>query len=304
MTILIYFALFPMIGRVCVKNVFLYIVLAVIFMSQIAYFFNISPVVNFFNTYYPMSEEDLAQLEHMKEDILMNRMGGLYHNANQCARYITMLLGFFVVVNKETKFLKILPFILIAYVSIILTGSRTGFVTATCILFFAYFSQQKLSFDKKIVVGLLLIVAFGVFAFNSFGTLRGLEVESGLDNSIGYKIGAVSYYLDHESSIIHLLIGHLDVNLFERVYGVTQFGFDGEIGSLIYRFGFIGFISIMLVWYLFFKRSEKYSRVFLVNLLWIISSTILCSFRASFIFMLFLSVLYSNSRQSSSMGQM
>jgi hypothetical protein len=300
MTILLYFSLFPMVGKVCVKNAYLYFVLAVIVVSQIGYLFNISPFVSFFNTYYPMSEEDLEQLEHMSENIFMDRMGGLYHNSNQCARYITMLLGFYLVVNEETKFKKILPFILIAYFGILLTGSRTGLVTATCILFFAFVRQQKLSFDKKLIFGLLVIIGFWLFVINSLGTLRGLEIGDGLDNSLAYKVGAVSYYLENETSVIHLLIGHLDVDLFERVYGVTDFGFDSEYGSLIYRFGFIGFISILIFWYQLYIKTERFSQIFFVNLLWIISSTIVCSYRAFFIFMLFLSVLYSNNHKSSS----
>ena len=304
LTIMLYFSLFPMVGKVSVKNVYLYIVLAVVVLSQVAYKFEVSPLVRFFNTYYPMSEENLRQLEYTSSGNLFDyRMGGLYHNSNQCARYLTMLLGFYMVVNKETKLARQLPFILIAFFSVLWTGSRTGFVAATVILFFAFARQQELSSSIKVVFGVIFLISFLLFISKFMGTLRVLEIESGLDDSIGYKLGAFTYYLRNETSPIHLLIGHLDVSLFGRVYGINEFGFDSEYGSLIYRFGFVGFFAIMYFWYLLYKKTDKYSRIFYFNLLWIISSTIVCSFRAFFIFMLFLSVLYSNSRERVSIEQ-
>ncbi len=304
LTIMLYFSLFPMVGKVSVKNVYLYIVLAVVVLSQVAYRFGVSPLVRFFDTYYPMTEEYLRQMENIGSgNVFDYRMGGLYHNSNQCSRYLTMLLGLYLIVNKETEFARQLPFILISFFSFLLAGSRTGFVTATVILFFAFARQQKLSSTIKIVFGVIFLISFLLFIRQYTGTLRVLEIESGIDNSIGYKFDAFFYYLRNETSIIHLLIGHLDVSLLEIVFGMNDFGFDSEYGSLIYRFGFIGFFSIMYFWYLIHKKTDKYSQIFYVNLLWIISSTIVCSFRAFFIFMLFLSIIYSNNRKSDSIEQ-
>ena len=70
--------------------------------------------------------------------------------------------------------------------------------------------------------------------------------------------------------------------------------FDSEYGSLIFRFGFVGFVSIFLFYWNVAKRIHKSQWFYFFILLWIVSSTIVASFRAFFIFMLLLSVIYSN----------
>lgn len=297
-TILLYFFCFPFVGKVRVRNIYLYICLGYIVVSQLVYLLDIPFLTNFFDRVYPISEDDLRYFQHMQstityEAIFNYRLGGMYHNANQCARYICMLLALFLVINQNKKNRGVLVFSGIAYASILLTGSRTGFVVASLILYFglllqkAYKGTVKFAFIAMAVVGLGYIIGSGT-------ALRGFDVQSGMNNSASVKWDVFMSYLTNERSIISLVLGHFDSSLFEGWNGGFVGYFDSEYGDLVFRFGFIGFLSIIIFWWMTFKRIEKSCRFYFLILFWCISSSIVASFRALFIFLLFLSVIYSN----------
>lgn len=300
-SILLYFGFFPLVGAVRVRNIYLYIILSYILISQLVYLIDIPILTSFFNNAYPADVDDILGIGHMQDTISTNnvfdyRLGGIYHNANNCAEYLCMLLAFYLAFNHNENGSVVLTFCILTYSGVLLTGSRTGFVVATLILFFGLFRKRRYSGISRYVlwgaaiIGLLFFIRSGV-------SLRGLDVESGFHNSANAKWDTFVYYLKNESNFIALIFGHLDSSLFAMFTGSAIEGyFDCEYGDLIFRFGIVGFFSIMYFWLLTAKRLEKGYRFYFLILLWIISSSVVAAYRACFIFILLLSAIFSNNR--------
>ena len=297
--IMLYFACFPFVSSMRMRNGYLYFIFGVIFLSQIVYLLGLPYIGQLIDRIYPLSEENVATIKYGRShatfaNVFDYRYGGLYHNANQCSKYLTMLLAFFLINNRDERMSKITPFVVFAYLSVLLGGSRTGFVVATIIIYFAFFRKRKLSNNYKLIIGTLALIGFIYFMQRAVGTVRGLDIERGMSGSVNVKWETFMFHLITEKSILGLLFGHLDTGLFEGRYGLTMNHFDTEYGNLVFCFGLIGFFSVFVFWYMVYKRLDSYNRIFLVNLLWVITSTIVCSYRTFFVFMLLLSVLYSN----------
>ena len=271
-TILMFFSFFPFVGRVKINNFYLYFCLGYIILSQIVYLLNIPFLESFFDQTYPVGTNDSFSVEHMRNTITTTtlfdyRLGGLYHNANNCAEFLCMLLAFFLVVNQNGNNKGVLIFSVLTYLSILLTGSRTGFVVSSLILYFGLIMRRH--FTSTIRFGFILAAILGfVYLLRSGVSLRGFDVESGLHNSADLKLYTFLFYLSNESDVISLLFGHLDSSLFIGQYGETMNYFDCEYGDLVFRFGFVGFLSILFFWWKAAKRIEKGKRVFFLILLW------------------------------------
>lgn len=302
-TVLLYFACFPIVGSFKINNIYLYVCLGYIFISQVCYMFGVSFLVNLFDRLYPIDEFTANSYEQMKNSISYitmfdYRLGGFYHNPNQCSRYITMLLAFFLVVNQGVKSKGILVFTAIAYIAVLLTGSRTGFVIASLILYFGLLRQKAYSGNTRYLFLAIAVAGIG-YILESGYALRGLNVEEGMSGSANIKWETFVYYLTNEQNFFTLLVGHLDPSLFVVHSALVMEHFDSEYGELIFRYGIIGFLGIFFFWWKTAMRIHKTERFFFLLLLWTISSTIVASYRALFIFMLFLSIIYSNNVISS-----
>ncbi len=302
MAILLYFLCFPMVGKVKIPNTYFYVILGVIFLSQIAYTYNITFMEHFLETYYPISEEDRAQQHYqdvINADNMYNfRLGGLFHNANQCARYLTFLLTAFMVLNSDKSIRKQFPFIVVAYYAVLLTGSRTGFVIASALIFVYLFVEKKVSVGWRY---LFLFFAIGLFVYLPFyeaDTLRGLDISR--TGSMEKKFYTFVYYLTTEDSFVRLLLGYLDTSRYdisEALSSRVMASFDTDYGSIIFSYGFIGFFCILFYYFTIFKRMNRYGRVYSILLFWMLSSTIVKSFRALFLFMLLSSIIYGNCKR-------
>lgn len=298
-TIFLYFACFPFVGRVRVRNNYLYFCLAYIFISQIVYLLGIPGLTTFFDRLYPVTDElVLNKINNIQSNIsygtlLDFRLGGIFHNSNQCSKFLSMLMAFFLSVNHSKNDKNVIYFMLIAYGGILLTGSRTGFVIGSLIAYFGFIRNNKLPRWVRYLVfgGALLSILYLLQTGNS---LRGLNVEEGLEGSANMKWETFLYYLQTEINQLALLFGHMDISLFQGGVGDLLAGFDSEYGSLIFRFGFIGFCGIILFYWNVIKRIPKAKWFYFIILLWIITSTIVASFRALFVFMLLTSVVYAN----------
>lgn len=300
--ILLYFVCFPFVGRVHVRNAYLYICLSYIILSQMVYLLGISFLTNFFDTAYPISDDDYNYYAHMQNSITFGnvfsyRLGGLYHNPNQCARAMTFLLAFFLALNTEKNYRRKVYFLIITYAGILLTGSRTGFVISSLILYFGYLRDKEQSRNIRFLFVFLTLLGLS-YVISTGAALRGFDVESGLTNSVDSKFYTFLYYLSGESNVASLLFGHFDSMLFTGKYGVAMHNFDSEYGELVFRFGFVGTLGIMYFWWTTFKKVDKNVRFFFILFLWMISSTIVTSFRAFFMCMLLLSVLVANSHNN------
>lgn len=295
--IILYFFCFPMVVNVRVPNVYSYFILVFIFISQVAYAYDISFMEQILDTYYPISDEDLAGIYERNvvdsSNILDFRLGGLYHNSNQCARYITFLLAFFLVLNNEKPIRMLLPFIVIALYAVLLTGSRTGFVVASAVIIVYLFVDHKVSSMWRYVSVVLVVAGYAFLVFGATNVFRGFNIFD--TGSTDMKLNTFKYYISSENSVIRLLFGYLDISKFSTsrlVVNVMNF-FDSDYGSIIFSYGFIGFFSIILYYFTLFKRMNGNGRIFFLLLIWMYSSTIIKSYRALFLFMLLLSCVYN-----------
>ena len=296
-TVLMYFFCFPIVGRVKIPNFYFYLILTYILLTQLAYVMDIPVVVRFLDTYYPYSEDLVKRFEHMQntiteENMLNFRMGGLYRNSNDCARQLSFLLAGFLVLNGKKSVRKLLPFVIICFYAVLLTGSRTGFVTASTLIIVFFFVNKTLSASWRFSFVLLAIGMFFYLPFYESDSLRGFDVFR--TGSVDKKMETFIYYLSTETSSFRILLGYLDASRFDVSIAPERImsSFDSDYGSVIFSYGFIGFLAILFFFYTIFRRMDKYGRLYFIVLLWMYSSTIVKSYRGFFTFMLLLSIVY------------
>lgn len=297
LTLILYFYTFPMVGRVKIQEIYFYLILVVVVLSQLAYVLGIPLLVDFLNTYYPFSEDNVyySHLQNTitRENYMNFRLGGLYRNPNQCSRSLTFLLAAYLALNKDKTIRRMLPFVVICFYGVLLTGSRTGFIIASLLFVTHLFFDKKVNEKVRYLIVFILIAIF-VYLVSGGASIRSLEIVN--TGSSDAKFNTFSYYLSMENSLIKILFGYLESTRFDSVFGIMDY-FDSDYGYLIFQYGFVGFSAIILYYYTVFKRVDKRSRVFFILMLWMLTSTIVTSYRAVFIFTLLLSIVYGNRKQ-------
>lgn len=293
-TICLYFFCFPFVGRVRLNNVYIYITFALIFISQLAWLLNISFLTNIIDMLYPINEFMEGNLEYIAENISLEnystfRLGGLYRNSNSCSEALCMLLGFYIANNREIEKKTIFVLAVMMY-AIIITGSRTGFIVSGLMVSLYFILNKRYSYI------ILLVIAFALYViFGGNSELRVFKVQEGVSDSLGAKNGTFLSYLSNEDSPIKLLFGYFDAAKYRTMAKLGFMNsFDSDYGTLIFSYGFVGFFVILLFLYSVFKRVGKLEKICFVLLLWMTSATIFKSFRMLFVYMLLLSIIYSN----------
>lgn len=295
LSIMMCIAAFPMVNNVRLKNIYLFICFGVIFLSQIAYVFHIGFIITIVDTVWPITSWGEDFISRTNENVDVNnylefRLGGLYRNPNHLAKYVTFLLAIYLVNNSHKTIGNQALFSVLCFISIILTGSRTGLVVGGLLIFFGLVRNQRSSRTVR-VISVMAVLGYIVFIFSTGGGGRGTHIEEGLHDSAGAKLLLVIDYLSRENNPIYLFFGHLDFSLFNPSFDVN-YSFDCEYGYLIYCFGFIGLFAFMYYLVIIFRRFDKSDRLFFFVLLWMITSSIFMSYRAVFVFMLLLSTIY------------
>ena len=299
-SILLFFLSFPFVGRIRVKNTFLYFCLFVIILSQLVYLIGIPFLINIFDTVYPLSDNSTGLItestrENASWETMMDyRLGGIYHNPNICAEFVSFLLTFYLLNNRNHSGKSIYVFSALAFCSVLLTGSRTGFVVSFMVLAIYYFKNKKNSAPSGIIGALSLLL---LIVYVSSTNIRSLNMERGMEGSANLKLITFLYYLTNEDSIFRLFIGYVDPKTFKGGY-YTMNQFDSDYGYIIYCYGFIGFIGLLLFFWKIWGKVDKNCMIFFILLLWMFTATIITSYRALFAYMLLLSVIYSNYKVS------
>jgi len=288
--------LFPFSKAIKPMHPYVYIFsIGYLFISQLSYAFNIPFVVDYFEMFYKYQGD---QLGYQSEFLLSGagdldftkyrRYGGLFHNPNQAMKYMTLLyLGalLFWAKNSLPKFLIIS---LIVFTSVILSGSRTALIIYSITSVFYVFFKVKLTGNNSVfsfVAAILGVIYGALYIANKFKSERSFAVDDGLSDSIGVKFDWF-FEVFRQLDIGDLLFGHFWRSSLAN-YNVQIL--DSEIGYLIYDFGIMGlFAWILAVSYLFYLCPKSYRLIF-IFLLWSISSTILMSYRTSFVFFIVLS---------------
>lgn len=300
--VLFYFFCFPLVGKVRIYNGYFYFVLFFIMVSQLAYAFDINFMESILDSVYPLTEEEVAEI-YAKENVNAGnlidfRLGGIYHNANHTSKYVSFLFATFLCLNYEKPIKQLLPFAILVFISVLLTGSRTGFIVAGLVLIDYFLLDKRQSAPWRRFAAIAFIGAFVFLILGEFGVLRGLNVIQGFNDSANIKADTFAYYLSSENSIIKLLFGNLDESKFGITVSIANVmkTFDSDYGDIIYCYGFVGFVLMFVYFFKLFIKVKREQRVFFVLLLWMFTSTIVVSYRAFFIFMLLLSIVYNDSK--------
>lgn len=296
--ILLYVMCFPIVWKVKLPNYWIYIIGIFIFFSQIIYILHIPFFTNLLDSYYPVAENDMNLISYTRANVTLNtvsnfRLGGIYRNSNHCARALTTIFALFISNNFDKPIRKNLFFGLLMLIAILLTGSRTGFFVYGVMVMVYIYNFKKVHLWIRITLGLGLAVAFVYLLLNGSDTYRATNVVAGLSNSVNPKYVTFMDYLSHENSVMRYLFGYFSPERFSTSSSELLSMFDADYGYLIYQYGFIGFLGFLIFFYSIFKKMNKVGKAFFVLLLWMVSSTIVTSYRAFFIFMMALSYVYS-----------
>lgn len=291
-TIIMCLLLYSNIEKVKIPNSFYYIGVIVILLSQIAYIFNWSLLIGFFNEYY-ISEETLDYYQRYQDYSFSSiRFGGIYNNPNQCARTVSFLMVYYFLDNNLSIAKKNILFISLCFASIVLTGSRTGMGFALVSVLFFYLRNKSIHTVIRMLPVLILAGVILLLFVPSNYEIRGFDFAEGVENSIGSKQTFLRNYLSNQHSVLRLLVGMFwtNANLINQFTSGVSSTLDSEWGWSIYTYGFV-FLALYIVWMvcIFKEAKNNNNKIIVVIFLWAISSTLLFSYRALFIFTLLLS---------------
>lgn len=271
-------------------------VIFIIFLSQIAFVYNITPIVNLVDKYFPYNGEALGLsseyiLSHSTGSIqdISARYSGIYRNPNQCGRY--MLLAFAAVMSTDKHINMKIVSACIVCLSALLTGSRTAFFIFIVILVFWLYNEKSINKNKKkaIVYFIIPIIIYQFVLFFSESSLRVMDFSGGVEDSFFTKVNWFWIYLINNDSLLGYFIGHGScVNVED--YGIPML--DSEWGMVFFSYGIIGFILYGIMLYKLIRNSNKSTRLISLCFLWIISSTVLFAYRMSILIILVMSIFY------------
>lgn len=276
----------------------LFATLLFIFISQLAFLFAIQPLVDFIDKYYPYEGDALGLttdyiLERSSGSLydIGIRYSGIYRNPNQCSRYVVLLTSALLYISR--RYIKIIS-VIIALISVLMTGSRTGFLVLSLVVVAYMFYAEKRSMNILWIVIGAVVITFLSSKVDLSG-FRAVAIEEGVDTSLATKFVWFLQFITQENSILYLLFGHgTSANVAE--YGIPLL--DSEWGMAIFSYGIIGFAFYIYMLVEFFKKAPSKSKAIFVNLLWIISSTVFLSYRMNLVFVITLSLIWQYVNQT------
>jgi len=293
---------FPFVSNIRIPNSYLYLIISVILMSQLSYILNVGFLINLFNSIYPYTGEELYYTSSYLieksstissiSDFGLIRYGGLFYNSNVCMKYVSLILIVFVIENKGVYFKKHMIFYTLVIISSILASSRTGFVIILFAVILGYYlKNNKLNFKNiffifsfSLLLLLLLYVSFGD-EIRLFQISEGFEEEG----SISLKYNNFIYYWNKIYDLRQVIVGNFNIDSLKELYDTPFSMFDSEWGNSVYCYGI--FFTLFYIAFLIkkIKNLKGMNFIAVLILLWIISSTILFSYRTSFAFLFVLS---------------
>ncbi|CAM3324483.1 hypothetical protein [Empedobacter stercoris] len=277
-----------------IKPQTLYFIYFVILFSQLSFMLNIPIINNVIKSIYWNNESD----KDFDFFVGIGRNGGLFFNPNQASKYLTLLLVLVIYLKNKYKYFIVLLIIL----SILLTGSRTGFIITSIILSIHVFYELK-----NIKIGFLaLLTAMYIILFKLPDDNRSLKVNE--TGSFDYKVNVLVDYINkitYNDEFKSLLFGNFSSNheYISNKFHLDKkyiFGFDAEIGYIISFFGLI-FFTILITYFIkiFCSKNIRNNILIIVPFtFWILTSTILFSFKTSILYMVVLGYLFSKNKQN------
>lgn len=294
---------FPFCGNKRIPSIYLYGITLFILVTQLAYVYDIDSVIEFIDAVYPY-EGDAEYydsefiIEHAEDtdgtllELQALRLGGLFHNSNQCLKYMSLLTIAFLIENNKKTILSWIPFMIIILWSALLAGSRTGFMIILLSIAVAIILKGSgKHFTRNLVYVLLGGATIFLVASTFMQDFRVFQISDGFndDGSISIKFEHLNSYLQVLDSVRVILLGNASIENIQHLYSLRFTQFDSEWGNAIY---FYGFMFILLYGFFLYKAVITLRGIYIITafmLFWIVSSTILFSYRTSFAFFLLFS---------------
>lgn len=217
------------------------IVIWIHFTIQLTQYLRLGIVDSFITRYYLSGDVQNVHYVQAINTSYSFRSGSIFINPNVYVCYPYLSIGVFLQYYQRHAKWNALIMVVIAFISVVLTGSRMGMVTCICIMVWYIIKEAGKAKGKNniyILVGLLLVFVL----LNWNGDLRAFQFgQSAYENSLGIKLSSIGDYLKI-SNPVYWLTGSLG--------SPSNFHMDIEYGYIFAWFGFFGFI-----WYSRLLRS-------------------------------------------------
>jgi len=241
-------------------------------LSQIFDLFNIN---NFIRNFYALEATPfLGYTSYSLLSVGLFRGGSVFLNYNVFGNFLLIPLSYVLLrimsykdFNSKTKnFFKILSYsfqLLLILIGILLTQSRTAFLSAVSILVTLYFIMKK-RIERKYLIGISVFILIGIFIISTlFNLKRVFMIMEAFTESEGS--GFIKY------DLLKKVIGEMSLGNFFIGHGLGQFfQVDFEYGYLIYFYGIVGlilYIFFMLLTIKLLSTYNTYESFFFISLI-------------------------------------
>ena len=267
----------------------------VIVVSQFSF---LSPALtNFVDTWYPISEGQEVMV-HSGADMdsvgsYSIRFGGLYRSPNDCAYYLNVLFALVIIERKQFDVFKFWTTLLLIFVGLALSGSRTGFAVTL-----AFYIIYLLNSNKKKLSGLisfffiLIILLFCVG--DQIGEFRFFQISRGLNDSMTDKSVVFDEFLDNVNPL-HFIFGCFTADVTKFVTKSGFSGVDSDLGNILVVYGIIFYFVLLGFLWSIIKRIKKEYRILFALFLWSISGSLILAYRPVALIMLILGIYFRKS---------
>jgi len=200
------------------------------------------------NHYLAGDSNNIHYIQAVSSDYAF-RSGSIFINPNVYVCYPSLCTGVFLQYYKSKKSTFSLIMVVIAFFSIVLTGSRMGLGTFAMIIMLFIIKETKLNFKLtkgKIFVVLLVILVIANWGYVSvyLDEMRAFNLEEAYEGSLGTKLSGIKAYFTI-SNPLYYLTGSLGSPR-------CTFAIDMEYGYIFAWYGLIGvywFVKLLKMLY-------------------------------------------------------
>lgn len=233
----------------------IYLLFILLLVTQLAYVLNFEFIKTVIDKFYPFDESQVVWTHRSVYDIdiannFQIRAGGIYRNPNQYAKYINLL---YIVFLSSTGFEKKshISFSLLTFLTILLTGSRTGLLV---------FILISLLYYRKFNVGkiFIFVAGLGMLYIASQVDLRVFDILSELSGkgSLTHRQAGLDYLMNN-TSLWELFFGHYYNEITINTLRQGQLMFDGDLISSLFSYGIIGLSILYLLYYRIIRKNKQ-----------------------------------------------
>ena len=262
------------------RNHLILLLIAGVFLitMQLGRAIGISVIDDFITTYYPNEEKVYTEIVYNNIETLINefdtRLAGIASEANTMAHTMLILFATIIIgLRKNFSSRIVLLASLSAFISILITGGRTGFVTFVIMNIFIF--KDYLKQNKKIF--LLFTSGFIIIYFNYLLDFRALDLSSLFDQKESSGSIKLQIFVDYVQEMSSGSIEDFIIFIFGYMNWDRQF--DAELGNVISFYGVTGLILIVLFFIQIYKATIKNYRWMFFIFLISIGGTILLNYR-------------------------